>query len=127
MANCGTWRSSYRFALSAIKEVSQHPFFADGDLLDGSTADEAEWDVLFARISCVQEYGFHSGIEALMWATDQVNGALVDFNLIQVRDELSKKSLEWVDLVIHHATDNGAFFSDRPNPDPEDLDEPEID
>ena len=125
MANCGTWRSSYRFALSTIKEVSEHPSFNDEDLLEGSTVDEAEWDVLFAGISCVQEYGFHSGIETLMWATDQVNGALVDFNLTKARDELSKRSLEWVDLVIRHATDNGAFFPDRPNP--EDLDESEID
>lgn len=125
MANCGTWRSSYRFALSAIKEVSQRPFFTNSDLLDGNTADEAEWDVLFARISCVQEYGFHSGIEELMWATDQVGEALTEFDLSRVREELNKKSLEWVDLVIRHATDNRAFFPDRPNP--EDFEELETD
>ena len=113
MTNCGTWRSSYRFALSVIKEVSQRPFFATSDLLEGATADEAEWDVLFARLSCVQEYGFHSGIDELMWATDHVNGALVELNLSGVRQELDKKSLEWVEMVIRHATDNGAFFPER--------------
>jgi len=113
MANCGTWRSSYRFALSVINEVSQRPFFAASDLLEGTTADEAEWDVLFARLSCVQEYGFHSGIDELMWATDHINGSLVEFNLVRIRQELDEKSPEWVEMVIRHAADNGEFFPDR--------------
>ncbi len=113
MTNCGTWRSSYRFALSVIKEVSQRPFFASSDLLEGATSDEAEWDVLFARLSCIQEYGFHSGIDELMWATDHVDGALVELNLGRVRQELDKKSLDWVEMVIRHATDNNAFFPGR--------------
>jgi hypothetical protein len=124
MTNCGTWRSSYRFALSVIKEVSQRPFFAGSDLLEGATADEAEWDVLFARLSCIQEYGFHSGIDELMWATDHVNGALAALDLIGVRQELDKKSPEWVEKVIRHAADNGAFFPDRPHFD--ELENPDI-
>lgn len=123
MANCGTWRSSYRFALSAIKEISQRPSFATDDLLQGITADDAEWDLLFARISCVQEYGFYSGIEQLMWATDQINGALTEFDIVQVCGELRSKSFEWVNLVIRHATDNGAFFPEAPHA--EDYEDPE--
>jgi hypothetical protein len=113
MANCGTWRSSYRFALSVIKEVSRRPFFAGDDLLENVTPDDAEWDVLFARLSCVQEYGFHSGIDELMWVTDHVNGALSNLELVGFSQELSRKSLEWVEMVIRHATDNGAFFPER--------------
>lgn len=115
MANCATtWRSSYRFALSVIKEVAQRPIFASGDLLDEGSSEEAEWDVFFARVSCVQEYGFHSGLEELMWATDHMNGALTQFDLRGVREELTKKSSRWVDVVIKHATDHGAFFPDSP-------------
>jgi hypothetical protein len=125
MTNCGTWRSSYRFALSVIKEVSQRPFFACADLLDDATADEAEWDVLFARLSCVQEYGFHSGIDELMWATDHVNGALTALDLHGVREELDNKSPVWVEMVIRHATDNGAFFPDASAS--EDFEESNID
>lgn len=125
MTNCGTWRSSYRLALSVVQEVSQPPVFASSDLLDGATADEAEWDVLFARLSCIQEYGFHSGLDELMWATDHVNGALVTLDLNGARQELEKKSPEWIEQVIRHANDNGAFFPDRSQF--EDLEYSEID
>jgi hypothetical protein len=125
MTNCGTWRSSYRFALSVIEEVSQRPFFKSSDLLERATADEAEWDVLFARLSCIQEYGFHSGLDELMWATDQMNGALVELDLGAARQELYKKSPEWIEKVIRHASDNGAFFPERPPFD--DFDEQDFD
>ena len=45
-----------------------------------------------------------------MWATDHINGALTQFDLPRVRDELSRKSHQWIDVVIRHATDHGAFF-----------------
>ncbi len=122
MANCGTWRSSYRFALSVIKEMSQRPFFTSSDLLEDVSSDDAEWDVLFARLSCVQEYGFHSGIDELMWVTDYVNGGLIEFNLLVVSQELGVRSPEWVEKVIRHATDNGAFFPERSSS--EDFEEP---
>lgn len=125
MANCGTWRSSYRFALSVIQEVSQRPNFASSDLLDESGSEEAEWDVFFARISCVQEYGFHSGLEELMWVTDKINGYLNDFDLRAVSEELKKTSPQLVETVIKHASDHGAFFPDFPEGDS--FEEPNFD
>ena len=74
---------------------------------------ESLWDVFFCRISGVEEYGFHSGLEELMWATDQLNGTLLDFNWADLRQELKEKSLRWTEMIIRHAQDEGVFFPDR--------------
>lgn len=113
MANCGTWTSSYRFALSIIKDIAEWPVFSSKDLLLEASSDNAGWDVFFARISCVQEYGFHSGIEELMWATDQLGEPLLAFNIEAITDTLKEKSHEWLSIVIDHALRHEEFFPDR--------------
>ena len=74
---------------------------------------EALWDVFFTRISGVEEYGFHSGLEELMWATDQLNGSLADFNWDGLKRDLEVKAPEWTELIIKHAQDEDGFFPDR--------------
>jgi hypothetical protein len=129
MDNCGTWRSSYRFVLAMIQELPRTPYFLDEDLnnesvaLDAEIREDAVWDVFFTRLSGVQEYGFHSGIEKLMWATDQLNGSLTSLDWPKLSQELKAKSPEWTDLIIRRATDEGAFFP--PHADGEDLEESE--
>jgi hypothetical protein len=116
MDNCGTWRSSYRFVLAMIQELPSTPQFRDKDLnlgsvvLNAETREDAVWDVFFTRLSGIQEYGFHAGIEKLMWATDQLNGSLTSLHWPKLSQELNAKSPEWTDLIIRHATDEGAFF-----------------
>lgn len=120
MDNCGTWRSSYRFVLVVIQELSCTPQFSDNDLLgDGSeitqeTREEAVWDVFFTRLSGVQEYGFHSGLEPLMWASDHLNGAFRSLDWLALTIELQTKSPVWTELIIQHAMDEGAFFPALP-------------
>jgi hypothetical protein len=126
MANCGTWRSSYRFVLALVQELPRTPRFEAEDLIseDGQdSAQEALWDVFFARISGVQEYGFHSGLEELMWATDHLNEPLTNFDWPKLKEELQTKSIEWTNLIINHAQAEDAFFPDRPEEEPEDLDD----
>jgi len=129
MDNCGTWKSSYRFILAMIQELPTTPSFLDVDLnLDNApigpeTREDAIWDVFFTRLSGIQEYGFHSGIETLIWATDQLNGSLTDLDWCGLIDELTVKSPEWTELIIRHATDEGAFFP--PRTPWEEYDEPE--
>ena len=72
--------------------------------------EDAVWDVFFTRLAGIQEYGFHSGIEDLMWATDKLNGALVSLDWMKLKNELNEKTEEWVNLVIEHATEEGEFF-----------------
>lgn len=116
MDRCGTWRSSYRFVLALIQELPITSQFLERDLnsTDATSLEdirnEAVWDVFFARLSGVQEYGFHSGIETLMWATDQMNGALTELNWPELLEELNDKVAEWTDLVIKHARSEDEFF-----------------
>jgi len=112
MDNCESWQSSYRFVLAMIQELPNTPVFSSSDLLDPSPAmhQEAVWDIFFTRLSGVQEYGFHAGLEKLMWATDQLNGSLTNLNWLDLSKELSEKSMEWTKLIIGHAVDEGAFF-----------------
>lgn len=125
MANCGTWRSSYRFILALVEELPRTPRFEEDDIVMDAGQDavrEALWDVFFTRISGVEEYGFHSGLEELMWATDQLNGSLSDFNWEGLKRDLEVKASKWTDLIIEHAQTGGAFFPDRYG-DPDDPDD----
>ena len=119
MDHCGTWRSSYRFVLGIVQELPNTPQFQDKDLnTDDSNSDEtrqdAIWDVFFARLSGIQEYGFHAGLENLMWATDQLNGALTTLDWRTLKLELDAKALEWTEQIIQHATTENAFFPPQP-------------
>jgi hypothetical protein len=125
MANCGTWRSSYRFVLGLMQELPLTPRFEEDDIVPEAgpnAVQEALWDVFFSRISGVEEYGFHSGLKELMWATDQLNGSLSDFDWNRLKDELKAKVIEWTELIIKHAQDEDAFFPDRFEDSEEDLD-----
>lgn len=116
MDQCGTWKSSYRLILALVQELHVEPHFSEHDLNVGENGDpgqvcqEALWDVVFARIGGVQEYGFHAGIEGLMWATDDLNGGLSNLDWSMLKLELMIKSQEWTESIISHAVDEGVFF-----------------
>ena len=116
MAVCGTWQSSYRFVLSLIQEFFNEPFFSESDLISSSDDDldfvknDARWDVFFVRLGCLQEYGFHSGLHELMWATDQLNGGLSSLDWGKTQRELSVIVPQWSALIIEHASREGAFL-----------------
>ncbi len=74
---------------------------------------EALWDVFFTRISGVEEYGFLSGLEELMWVTDQLGDSLLDFDWERLKRILELKSSEWSNLIINHAKEEDAFFPER--------------
>ncbi|NOT58679.1 MAG: hypothetical protein HOP19_00465 [Acidobacteria bacterium] len=120
MDQCGTWRSSYRFILALLQELPSTPQFQDNDLntadsqLDDEMRQEAVWDVFFTRLSGLQEYGFHAGLEDLMWATDHLNGALATLDWSALKAELDDKAPEWAEQVIQHAKSENAFFPSHP-------------
>jgi hypothetical protein len=126
MDKCGTWRSSYRLVLALVKELPTEPHFTDDDLnVTGEGPEvvrsEATWDVIFTRLAGVQEYGFHAGIERLMWATDDLDGGLSSLDWQQLAPELQQRRPEWMETIIRHASDEGAFFQSQ-EPSPEDAD-----
>ncbi len=115
MANCGTWRSSYRLVLSLVQGLQDSPVFTPHDLESPDTdKDDAVWDLFFVRISGVQEYGFHAGIEPLMWATDQLGDSFANLDWIGVYNNISNLSNVWIESIISHAQDEGQFFQEPP-------------
>jgi hypothetical protein len=125
MDHCGTWTSSYRLVLGLLEEVDETPYFGRKALfeLDGQSLDEANsdalWDVVFARMSAIQEYGWHAGLEPLIWATDAVNGSLEQLNWPGLQVELSGLRDEWIRMIISHAKSHDGFF---PKPELEEED-----
>ena len=116
MDHCGTWVSSYRLVLAMIQELAVRPCFEEealnvdpGESLE-EAGEEALWDVVFSRLAGVQEYGFHAGLEDLMWATDSLNGSLSSFDWAELQNELSGVRIRWTEEIISHAESEGSFF-----------------
>lgn len=120
MHKCGTWTSSYRMALALVDEMKIAPGFAPASLnVNGDdpaeVATEAKWDVFFARLSGLQEYGWHAGIEELMWASDGVNGGLAELDWDRVQAELDAACPRWLETIIQHAKEQDGFFTQTPD------------
>jgi len=117
MNHCNTWVSSYRLTLGLIQEVDVGPLFDDLSLVipDDMSPDEvrlqALWDVIFCRLSGIQEYGWHAGLQDLMWASDRVNGGLAEMNWKLLKEELGKVKKVWTGMIISHAKGQELFFS----------------
>ena len=128
MDTCETWRSSYRLVLALVDEIDEEPkfdarsiFVSEGENEEAVT-QEALWDVVFTRISGLQEYGYHAGLESVMWAPDSLNRGLSDLNWPTLRGELSHMRQVWREQILTHARDQGAFF---PAAEDEQTSEPE--
>jgi hypothetical protein len=115
MANCDTWVSSYRLVLAMVQEFDVPAVFQASDLASGDidNAPDAKWDLFFVRIGGLQEYGFHAGLEDLIWATDGLGDALALLDWSAIQALLPKKKTEWMEIIIRHAQAGGAFFADR--------------
>lgn len=122
MARCDTWTSSYRLVLAVLQGLDQTPVFEPRDLnLENGDdkeeiSQEALWDVFFCRLATIQEYGFHAGIQEMIWATDAINGFLLAFNWPLLSQELKGRRKEWTETVIRHAENENVFFPDAPGP-----------
>jgi len=116
MDRCGTWKSSYRLVLGLVEEIDTQPQFDSRELITENgtaapvAAEEALWDVVFVRLGALQEYGWHAGLESLMWASDQINGSLAEMNWPHLQSELASKRQDWIDLIITSAKSHNEFF-----------------
>ena len=116
MDRCGTWKSSYRLVLGLVQEIDAQPFFDARSLIRfhetsfTQAALDATWDVVFVRLSAVQEYGWHAGLEPLMWISDAVNGSLADLDWPRLQRELADHRESWLKLIVSHAKAHEEFF-----------------
>ena len=75
--------------------------------------------MVFARLSGLQENGWHSGLESLAWITDESNGGLFELDWVVLRKELLTAKGRITEQIIKHAKDNGEFFTQTPEPESE--------
>lgn len=106
--NCDDWRTSSRLVLSVVQDMQERAEFSARDAED---ENEGRWDLFFAQLACVQEYGWHSSVEELMWASDALEEGLSSLDLGLLHTELARVCPQWVDLIIRDAVDNDAFFT----------------
>lgn len=118
LGTCDTWRSSYRLVLGLLQEIDIEPRFSPQYVVvekhesEEDAEADAIWEVVLARLSGLQEYGWHAGLEELTWITDQLNGALSEMNWPALRAELGKSKVKWTQKLIQHAKDEKVYFTD---------------
>ncbi len=114
MATCDTWRSSFRLTLDVVHQLASKPAFLARDLYEGGNGEEdALWDVVFSRLALIQEYGWHAGLAELQWISDSL-ASLRTFSWEPLRGELEQSIPKILDLIFHHARENGAYFEAPP-------------
>jgi hypothetical protein len=116
MGHCGTWKSSVRLILGLVQEIDVQPLFDPRTLIPSAessfeeAASDAVWDVVFVRLSALQEYGWHAGLEPVMWASDTVNGGLSELDWPRLQGELADHRESWIKAIIDHAKRHDEFF-----------------
>ncbi len=116
LEHCGSWKKTYRLVLALLQEIDVAPYISDAELVlnEGDDVDDvrddALWDIVFSRLSALQEYGWHAGVEGLTWITDQVNGKLAEFDWSSLAVELGKIKIKYTDIIIDHANTEKAYF-----------------
>jgi hypothetical protein len=115
MANCNSWKSSYRLVMAVVQELSDTPHFKDEDICfeDGltPTKEDALWDLIFIRLTLLQEYGWHAGLEYLVWIPDALGDAIVDFDWERLQPHLASLRVSITETIIDHAQKEGEYFA----------------
>lgn len=114
MSICDSWKSSFRLILDVVQQLPVRPSFLQRDLLaEGGGEQEAMWDVIFSRLSLVQEYGWHAGLPELQWITDSLS-SLNELDWSSLEVELTEAVPTIIDQMFVHAKENQAYFAHPP-------------
>lgn len=113
---CGKWQSSWRLVLALIQELDTEPQFT-ADMLTSvdspQAREDALWDVFFVRLSAIQEFGWHSGIEEMRWLSDSLNGSLAAFDWTGLKPDLTKAQPSLTKAVITLAKKEHVYFGHK--------------
>jgi hypothetical protein len=113
--------TSVSLDLTKIRDFGDTDYRLDREQVtnDGHRLVEHEELLSELRLSALQEYGWHAGLEPLMWATDTVNGGLSTLDFPRLQAELAEHRTKWVDQIIAHAKAHHEFFPMRAREDDE--------
>ena len=114
MSICNTWRSSFRLTLDIVSQLAVKPEFVPSDVCEERGGpEEALWDVVFSKLSLVQEYGWHDGLTDLQWITDSID-SLTELNWEPIRAQLEQAIPKILGLMFEHAKENRGYFERAP-------------
>jgi len=115
MHHCDSWWSSYRFILGVIAEIDYEVFFRSDDIRSDNDVSEVEmrelatWEVFYARLSGIQEFGWHASMNSLKFPMRELS-AHISSSWSSIRSVLTGIKKHWEDEVITLATQEGRFF-----------------
>ncbi len=115
MNHCDSWWSSYRFILGVIVEIDYEVFFrtedikGEDDVPESEMREQATWEVFFARLSGIQEFGWHASMESLKFPMRDLSAHMTD-SWNDIKPLLTTLKQRWEDEVITLARQEGRFF-----------------
>ncbi len=110
MNHCDTWVSSYRLVLAQIEEIGEDLFFPPRQLREGADEDDARWEVFFAQISTLQEFGWHAALKPLQHPLASCLEAAAEQDWEATIAHIQQHRSVWRQLVISKAQDEGEYF-----------------
>ena len=114
MARPEAWRSSARLVLALLGEVDNEILIGKKDLVvyEGESPEEkkeeARWEVLFARLSGIQEYGEYASLEGLKYPMRSLKKIAAEQDLEKLLGALSPLKEEWQRTVRQAIEDEAA-------------------
>jgi len=114
MHHCDSWTSSYRLVLAIVEETVSEAVVPVAELLGAGSEEDrraaAGWEVLYCRISGLQEFAWHASLEVLRHPLSSVYGSIADMDMNGVRSSLATLKSSWRDQIIAKAKAEGEYF-----------------
>jgi hypothetical protein len=113
MRHCDSWTSSYRLILEQVEEVAEQVVVTPKQLVDGADNDDAMWEVLFCRLSAVQEFGWHAGLAALKHPLNGASEKVAEGDWSGAYAAMAPQVPKWRHLIINRAKAAGVYFQTK--------------
>ena len=119
MHHCDTWTSSYRLVLAIVEEITSETVVQAGELLGTDCEEESRaavgWEVLYCRISGLQEFAWHASLQGLLHPLSPVYGSIAGMDMASVRGSLATLKESWREQIIGKAKAEGEYFPQPPS------------
>lgn len=112
MHHCDSWSSSYRLVLAQIEELGAPVAVPKDQLLSSNGMGEraAYWELFFAQLSGVQEFGWHASLESLRTPMARLGEAVAELDWDATCAAVQLLRREWRTAIIAKAQGEGEYF-----------------
>ena len=112
MHHCDSWDSSYRLVLAQVEDIGAPIAVPKEDLLSDNGMGEraAFWEVFFAQLSGLQEFGWHASLEVLRTPVSGLGPAVAQLDWDAVCEAVRPLRAQWQAAIIAKARSAGEYF-----------------